>query len=103
MLRRQALTIPILLAGPAAGQPPGRQQDEPKDLRLPSGKMQKEEILRHDYEKTLQDAGELLKLAEELKIDLEKNDRHILSMVTLKKIENIEKVTRRIKSRMTKY
>ena len=82
---------------------PPRPADEPKDLRLPSGKSQREEILRHEHEKSVTDAAELLKLVEELKLDLEKNDRHILSVASLKKIEKIEKLTKRIKSRMTRY
>jgi hypothetical protein len=76
---------------------------EDREIRLPSGKLQKEEILRADHEKSLDDAAELLKLAEELNIELEKNDRHVLSVDTLKKLENIEKLAKRIRSRLKRY
>ena len=35
------------------------QPKEPEDIRLPSGKMQKDEILKADHEKTLEDAARL--------------------------------------------
>ena len=73
------------------------------DQRLPNGKSQKEEILKADHEKSLEDAGKLMELTEELKIELEKNDRHVLSVSTLKKLDDIEKLTKRIRSRLRRY
>ena len=73
------------------------------DFKLPSGKSQREEILRADHEKSLEDAAELMKLTEELKIELEKNERHVLAVSTLKKLETIEKLTRRIRSRLKRF
>ena len=70
--------------------------------RLPSGKTQKEEILKADHEKTLADAALLVKAAEDLKIELERNDRHVLSMNTLKQLDNIEKLAKRMRSRLKK-
>ena len=71
--------------------------------RLPDGRSQTEEILKADHEKTLRDADDLMKLAEDLKIDLEKNDRHVLSVGTLKKLDDIEKVVKRIRGRLKKF
>lgn len=76
---------------------------EPPDIKLPSGKSQREEILKADHEKSLEDAAELVKTAEELKIELEKNDRHVLSVASLKKIETIEKLSKRIKARLRRF
>lgn len=42
-------------------------------------------------------------MAEDLKIDLEKNDRHVLSVGTLKKLDDIEKMTKRIRGRLKRY
>lgn len=84
-------------------QPPQRREpSEPSssDVRLPNGKSQQEEILKADYEKSLKDASSLIELAEQLKADLEKNDRHVLSIATLKKTEEIEKIAKRIRSRL---
>jgi hypothetical protein len=70
------------------------------DVRLPNGKSQQEEILKAEHEKSLKDASALIDLAEQLKADLEKNDRHVLSLATLKKTEEIEKLAKRIRTRL---
>jgi hypothetical protein len=44
--------------------PQTRPADSNQDVRLPSGKSQKEAILKMEYEKSLEDAGRLLELAE---------------------------------------
>jgi hypothetical protein len=75
----------------------GRPEDEP---RLPNGKLQRDEILKAEHQANIKDAAELAQLAEQLKIDLEKNDRFVLSMATLKKTDDIEKLAKRIRSRL---
>ena len=84
----------------AAGQPSRQAEPDPK---LPDGRSQKEAILKADHAKSLEDAGELMKLSENLKIDLEKNDRHVLSVGTLKKLDEMEKLVKRIRGRMKRY
>lgn len=91
-----ALLLPV-----AAWQPPAGEAN--RDVRLPNGKSQQEEILKADYEKTLKDASELIEMAEQLKQDLEKNDRHVLSVSALKKTEDIEKLARKIRSRLRRF
>ena len=73
---------------------------EEEDVILPNGKSQKEEILKAEHRQNLKDAAELAELAEQLKIELEKNDRYILSMATLKKTDDIEKLAKRIRARL---
>ena len=95
-----ALAAPLIAL---ALQPPpqrDRQDAAPADVRLPNGKSQQEEILKAEHEKSLKDAAALVELAEQLKADLEKNDRHVLSISTLKKTEEIEKLAKRIRSRL---
>jgi hypothetical protein len=87
----------------AIAQAPKEPATEPADVRLPNGKLQKEEILKADHEKSLEDAGKLMQLTEELKIELEKNDRHVLSVSMLKKLDEIEKLSKRIRSRLRRY
>jgi hypothetical protein len=74
-----------------------------QEPRLPDGRSQKEEILKHEYKKALEEAGELLKLAEGLKADLERDDRHVLSVQTLRRTEDIEKLAKRIRGRLKRY
>jgi len=77
--------------------PPAEGQEEP---RLPNGKVQRDEILKAEYQQNLKDATLLVQMAEELKQDLEKNDRFVLSLSTLKKTDDIEKLVKKIRSRM---
>jgi NAD kinase len=71
-----------------------------EDVTLPSGKSQKDEILRAEREANIKDAAHLVELAEGLKADLEKNDRFVLSMGTLKKTDDIEKLVKKIRARL---
>jgi len=89
----------LVAACPLAAQLP---REEP-ELRLPSGKSLKEEILKADYEQSLRDAERLVKLSEEFKAELEKQGRHVLSVSTLRKIEEIERLARRIRSRLRRF
>jgi hypothetical protein len=92
---RRAALIAAFAAAPAAAQ--FRHDIDPK---LPNGKSQKEAILKDEFEKALQECAELLELAEELKIELEKNQRHVLSVGSIRKTEDIEKLAKRIRSRL---
>jgi len=77
--------------------------DTPEDVRLPNGKLQREEILKADYQKNLEDARALSKLADELKVDLEKSDYNVLSVGTLKKTEDIDRLAKRIRDRLKRF
>ena len=106
---RRGVVALVLLAGASVyalqqqggGRGGGRRgaADE-EDVILPNGKSQKEEILKAAHRQNLKDAAELADLAEQLKTELEKNDRYILSMATLKKTDDIEKLAKRIRARM---
>jgi hypothetical protein len=71
-----------------------------EDTRLPNGKLQREEILKADYQKTLEDARTLSKLTDALKADLEKSDYNVLSLGMLKKIDDIDRLAKRIRDRL---
>jgi hypothetical protein len=73
---------------------------EQGDARLPNGKSQRDEILKSEHEQNLKDAAQLIVLSEQLKEDLEKNDRFVVSMATLKKTDDIEKLVRKIRTRL---
>lgn len=80
-----------------------RQESEPRRPKLPDGRNQTEEILKADHKKSLEDADELVRLAGDLKSEIEKNDRHVVSVSSIKKTEEIEKLARRIRSRLRRY
>jgi tRNA nucleotidyltransferase (CCA-adding enzyme) len=79
---------------------PAQDSPDEQEVKLPSGKSQRDAILKAEHEKTLRDIGQIQKLADELKTELEKNDYHVLSIALLKKTEEIEKLARQVRSRM---
>jgi hypothetical protein len=79
---------------------PGERQE---DTRLPNGKLQRDEILKAEHDQNIKDAAQLTELAQQLQQDLEKEDRFVLSMSTLKKTEDIEKLAKKIRSRLRHY
>jgi hypothetical protein len=100
---RTRILLALALALAISAQPPTHPhptEEPPEDARLPNGKLQRDEILKAEFQKSREDARELSKLAEELKSDLEKNDRYVLSIATLKKTEDIEKLAKRIHDRL---
>ena len=101
-IRRCALALlgAGLLISAAAQRSGGGRGDTPAETRLPNGKLQSDEILKAEHQANLKDAAELSELAEQLRIDLEKNDTHVLSMATLKKTDDIEKLAKRIRTRL---
>ena len=90
-----------LAQDPGNQEPPftGRPGDKP-DVRLPSGKLQRDEILKAEHEQNLKDAAKLSELADDLKQTLEKEDRYVFSLSTIKKTEDIEKLARKIRTRL---
>jgi len=74
-----------------------------EDAKLPNGKSQREEIVKEDYKKNLEDAAQLAKLAEELKADLEHGDKNIVSIKNIKQTEEIEKLARGIRGRLKRF
>jgi len=71
-------------------------------VRLPNGKLQSEEILKADYAKNVKDARGLIDLAKSFEEDLEKDDRYVLSVSSLKKLDEMDKTIRRIRDRLKK-
>ena len=105
LLPRTAIAVlSIVLAASAQAQPQDpsipRDPSKPVDVRLPNGKLQQDEILKADHEKSVKDAAQLIELSENLKKELEKDDRHVLSISSLKKTEEIEKIAKRIRARL---
>jgi hypothetical protein len=97
--------LALFIAFALFGQAPRRSPPEPSqaDGQLPNGKSQSEEILKQDHKKNLEDAAAMAKLAEEVSEDLEKDDRFVYSLKTMKKLDEIEKLTKAIRGRLKKY
>ncbi len=98
------LILAAVMAFAAAG--PAAPQSGPADMttrRMPDGRTQAEVVLQHEHRQALEEAAELLKLAEELKADLEKNTHHILSLDSIRTTEEIEKLAKKIRKRLKRY
>ena len=74
-----------------------------KLVRAHSFRSRSEAILKEDHEHNLKDAAALIELAQSVQADLEKEGRDVLSLQTLKKLDEIDKLTKRIRSRMRRY
>ena len=99
-----ALALVLLTAaapgGGASAQLGSQNDKEREDVRLPNGKSQKDAILKNEHAQNLKDAAQLVELSQQLKEDLEKNDRFVLSIATLKKTDEIEKLVKKIRTRL---
>jgi hypothetical protein len=96
----------LLAAGTAtnyAQRPPREPRDAESEAPVPVGKAQVEALLKEDHKRSIQDAAQLIELAESLKQDLEKDDRHVLSVSSLRKTEEIEKLAKRIHGRLKRF
>jgi hypothetical protein len=80
------------------------EQRDPKapDAHLPNGKRQMDEILKAEHEQNVRDARELSSLANSFEGEVEKTDRFVLSLPLLKKLDDMEKLVRRIRARIRK-
>jgi cell division septation protein DedD len=97
-LMASMLAIAWIAFGQASERPPAL--DPQSDVTLPNGKSQRAEILKAEREKNIKDAAQLVDLAKELQQDIEKNESYVLSLTTLKKTDEIEKLVKRIRGRV---
>lgn len=88
-----------LAALPALPQNMGDLQGQ-EDVKLPSGKSQRDEILKAEHKKSLADVAQIVELAGQLQAELEKNDYSVLSVSSLKKAEQIENLAKQIRKRL---
>ncbi len=81
-------------AGPAVAQRP----DPEKPLELPANSPSK--LLKHQHEEVKKMSGRLAELATEVEEELEKHGENVLPLSTLKKLEEIEKLARKMRGRL---
>ena len=100
-VRHGALALALALLPAVAGG--GSSQGGHRDIKLPNGKSQREEILKADHQQDLKEAAALVELALALQQELEKNDRHVVSVSSIRKTEEIEKLAKRIRGRIRRF
>jgi hypothetical protein len=73
---------------------------EDPDPKLPNGKSQHDAIVKDDHKRNRDDAAEMVRLATDLKADLDREDAFVVSVKSIKKTEDIEKLARNIRGRL---
>ena len=90
----------------AQGQDPQQDRQLPippnpnEDVKLPNGKSQKDLIAKEDHEQAMKDVNELISIAEQLRDELQKSGEHVISVSSVKKTEDIERLARKIRGRL---
>jgi hypothetical protein len=99
-----ALFFACALSGQQGQHVPSAQDpDTYPDTQLPNGKSQREEMLKADHKKNLEDAAAMAKLATEVSDALAKGDRNVISVKTLKNLDEIERLAKAMRGRLKKY
>jgi hypothetical protein len=75
-------------------------KDPDEDVRLPNGKSQKDEISKRAHADALKDVESLIRMAEDLRDELKHSGEFVVSLSSLRKTEDIEKLARRIRGKL---
>ncbi|MCL4782173.1 MAG: hypothetical protein KJZ70_03985 [Bryobacterales bacterium] len=70
--------------------------------RLPNGKLQRDAILKHEHQRSLEDLREIHRLSGELIAELEEDTAFVLSLKSVKKLERLEKLSKDVRKRIEK-
>ncbi len=79
--------------------PPSR--EEPK--KLPDGRLWSEAVLKANYEANLKELERMRKILDSVQEELEKSKGHVLSIKALKDLEELERLSRRVRDRMRRH
>ncbi len=101
-LRLLCLLFGCLLAFGQDGRSRVPSINEP-EVKLPNGKSQRSEMAKADHKNNLKDVEKLAQLANEIKTEVEAGDAFVVSLRTLKKLEEIEKAAKAIRGRWVRY
>lgn len=80
-----------------------RREDEKRDRRLPNGRSLDEALIKEDHKRNLIDLRKIKDLADEVEKDIEKSGGQVVSMANLRKLEEVEKTSKRVRDRMRRY
>ena len=99
MMRLARKTFLACCSATLAAQQIPQAEKEEKPKRMPDGTLQSEAILKDEQKKMLVDSAKLIALSKEIDDELRKNDHHVLSVGMLKKLEEVEKLARKMRGR----
>lgn len=79
--------------------PPGR--EEPK--RLPDGRLWSEALIKANYEANLKDLERMRKILDAVQEEIEQSKGHVLSLKALKELDELERISKRVRDRMRRH
>ena len=100
MPRLCLLLIVVMFASAQEPSPPLIPSNGPEDVKLPNGTSQRQAILKAEHKKSVEDSAKLVDLVTEVHADIEKGDANVVSLKTIKQLDEIERLTKRIRSRL---
>jgi hypothetical protein len=89
----------VLLVQTFAQQP---RQKSPNDISLPNGRKWNDAIVEAEHEANIKDARALAILTADIRDSIETGDKFVLSLQTLRKVEDAEKLLKHLRGRMRK-
>lgn len=94
----------LLLLSPAGAQRRGPRDPFGKEpeMRMPDGRSRELMILKSDTKKSSEDMSRVLELAAELQDEIERNRFHTVDVGSIRKAEEIIKLVRRVKGRLSR-
>lgn len=70
---------------------------------MPDGRLQSEVLLKQAHKDNVKDLDQMKLLLEVVREDMDKSEGHVLSLKSLKNLEEIEKISRRVRGRMKRF
>ena len=100
-----ALALPSLVAqgsrqrGGFGSEPFGTEREK----RMPDGRSRTLMLLKSDVDKSTADMAKVIELATDLQKDIERNQFHTVDLGSVRKAEEILKLVKRVKSRLSRH
>ena len=96
---KYAALLSLVLAGSFAQ---SSKSKAPEDATLPNGRRWSEAIAEADYKDNVRDSRALADLSAEIRDEIGVSDKFVLSLKTLRKLEDAEKLVKDMRNRMRK-
>jgi hypothetical protein len=95
---RFCLLLLVVMIASGQNGAPREFPDDKGDIKPFGG--QKQEMLKAEHKHSVEDAQKLAELSTEVRDDLEKSDPNVVSLKTIKQLDEIERLTKRIRGRL---
>ncbi len=80
---------------------PPPEREEPK--KLPDGRLWSEAVIKANHEANLKDLERMRKILDSVQEELEQSKGHVLSIRALKDLEELERISKRVRDRMRRH